>query len=89
MPKVVILDEIVLRLEEDALQFAAQPAMFDAFDLMREFDSAMPDFQRRTLYQSAQMGAIGFYSSRRGRPCPLFLKGWLPKRQPRRSPLGA
>jgi hypothetical protein len=34
-------------------------------------------------------GAIGFYSSRRGRPCPLFLKGWLPKRQPRRSPLGA
>ena len=70
--KVIILNEIVPRLDEDALQFAAQPVMFNAVDLTREFDPAVPDFQRGKLCQAAQMGPIGFDGSRRDRPCVLF-----------------
>jgi hypothetical protein len=87
MPKVVILDEIVPRLEEDALQFAAQPAMFDAFDLMRD-STLLCQISNGERFAKLR-SAIGFYSSRRDRPCPLVLKDWLPKWQPRRSPLGA
>jgi hypothetical protein len=56
MGKVVIMREIVTRFGDDAVQFAAQPAMFDAFDLTREFDPAVPDFQRGKLCQSCADG---------------------------------
>src|SRR6185295_9083114 len=56
MGKVVVLREVVARLDQDASQFAAEPGVLDVLDLARKIDFAVPNFQRRTLCQAAHPG---------------------------------
>jgi hypothetical protein len=63
---------MVARFCKNILQFAPEPTMLNAIDLLHEIDHAVPGFQWRKFCQTAHTGAIGLNGGRRDRPRFLF-----------------